>query len=172
MLRDERALAYFTLGTVKNTDTADLAAGLAALSDYDGNVLATTGRAVDPAELGALPANVVLADFAPQASVLPHVELLVSHAGAGTMLGGLCEGLAQVAVPRGTDQPDNAALLAAAGAGVVVPMDDYGTDAIRAAVAELTGDPSYAENARRVQAEIEAMPGADEVWAGLSEELG
>ncbi len=115
-----------------------------------------------------MPANVVLAEFVPQASVLPHVDLLVSHSGSGTMLGGLCHAIPQVAVPRGTDQPDNAALLARAGAGVVVPPEDYAAATIRAAVAEVTGDPSYAENARRVQAEIEAMPDADEVWAGLS----
>lgn len=168
LLADDQPLAYFTLGTVKNEATTDFAAGLAALSDFDGNVLATTGRPIDRDSLGALPGRLVLAEFAPQAAVLPHVDLLLSHAGAGTMLGGLCEGLPQVALPRGTDQPENAALLARAGAGVVVPMPEFGEPAIRAAVATLTGDSSYAEHARRVRAEIEAMPGADEVWAELA----
>ncbi len=165
---DERPLAYFTLGTIKNQETAELAQGLQALADFAGDVVATTGRAIGRDELGDLPANVVLAEFVPQASLLPHVDLLVSHSGSGTMLGGLCHAIPQVAVPRGTDQPENAALLARAGAGVVVPPEDYGVERIRAAVAEVTGDPAYAENARRVQAEIEAMPDADDVWAALS----
>ncbi len=76
--------------------------------------------AIDPDELGPLPANVVLAEFVPQASVLPHADLVVSHSGSGTMLGALALGIPQVAAPRGTDQPENAALLARAGAGVVV----------------------------------------------------
>ena len=84
------------------------------------------------------------------------------------MLGALALGIPQVAAPRGTDQPENAALLARAGAGVVVAQDDYGADALRSAIDQVVGDPSYAENARRVRAEIEAMPDADEVWARLS----
>ena len=94
LLNDEgRRLAYFTLGTVKNQDTDDFRAGLSALSGYDGRVLATTGRALDPDEgLGPVPDNVVLAEFVPQASVLPHADLVVPHCGSGTMLGALALG--------------------------------------------------------------------------------
>ena len=172
LLRDEGGpLAYFTLGTVKNEDTGEFRAGLGALAGYDGRVLATTGRPIDLGELGPLPANVVLADFVPQASVLPHTDLVVSHSGSGTMLGALALGIPQVAAPRGTDQPENAALLARAGAGVVVAQDDYGEESLRAAIEQVTADPSYADNARRVQAEIVAMPDADEAWARLSQGL-
>ena len=153
---------------MKNEDAADLATGLAGLAEYDGNVLATTGRPVDRDELGPLPPNVTLAAFVPQGSVLPHTDLVVSHSGSGTMLGALCHGIAQVAVPRGTDQPENAALLARAGAGVVVSAEDYSSPAVRTAVAEVTGDPAYARHARELQAEIAALPDADEVWGSLS----
>jgi UDP:flavonoid glycosyltransferase YjiC (YdhE family) len=169
LLRRDEPLAYFTLGTVKNEDTADFTTGLAGLDAYAGNVLATTGRPVDPTELGALPGNVTLAAFVPQASVLPHTDLVVSHSGSGTMLGALCHGIPQVAVPRGTDQPENAALLARAGAGVVVATDDFTATAVREAVASVVGDRSYTDSAGRVQAEIDAMPDADEVWASLSD---
>ena len=168
LLGREEPLAYFTLGTVKNEDAADLATGLAGLAEYDGNVLATTGRPVDPDELGPLPANVTLAAFVPQGSVLPHTDLVVSHSGSGTMLGALYHGIAQVAVPRGTDQPDNAALMARAGAGVVVPTEDYSSQAVRTAVAEVTAEPAYALRARELRAEIAALPAADEVWRSLS----
>ena len=129
--------------------------------------MVTTGRAVDTQHLGALPDNVLLATFLPQAELLPHLDLLVSHSGSGTMLGGLCHGVPQVAVPRGTDQPDNAALLARSGAGIVVAPEDYGVDSIRAAVITVTGDASYADAARLVQREIAAWPDADEVLALL-----
>ena len=77
----------------------------------------------------------------------------------------------QVAVPRGTDQPDNAALPArSGGAGVVVAPEDFGVESIRAAVATVTGDPSYGDAARRLQREIAAMPDADEVLARLLDE--
>ena len=164
----DRPVAYFTLGTVKNSDTADLAAGLMALEGYDGVVVATTGRRLDPDELGPVPANAVVAEFVPQAPLLQRADLLVSHSGSGTMLGGLVHGVPQVALPRGTDQPHNAALLARAGAGVVVAPQDYAATTIRAAVAEVTGDPAFRTAAERVRDEIAAMPDADAVWGGLS----
>jgi len=167
VLAADEPVAYFTLGTVKNTATGEFAAGLTALEGYDGVVVATTGRRLDPDELGAVPPNVVIEEFVPQDAVLARANLLVSHSGSGTMLGGLVHGVPQVALPRGTDQPQNAALLARAGAGVMVPPDEYDVEAIRTAVTTVTGDPSYRAAAERVRDEIAAMPEADAVWAGL-----
>lgn len=167
LLTGDRPIAYFTLGTVNNADAADFAAGLAALEEYDGVVVATTGRPIDPGELGAVPANAVVADFVPQAALLERTELLVSHSGSGTMLGGLVHGIPQVALPRGTDQPQNAELMARAGAGVVVAPEDYSVDTIRAAVAEVTGDPAFRAAAESIGHEIAAMPDADAVWADV-----
>jgi UDP:flavonoid glycosyltransferase YjiC (YdhE family) len=161
-------VAYFTLGTVKNADAADFKVGLAALEGYDGVVIATTGRRLDPEELGAMPANVVVEEFIPQAVVLGRADLLVSHSGSGTMLGGLVHGVPQVALPRGTDQPQNAALLAHAGAGVIVGPEDYAVDTVQAAVEEVTGNSKYRAAAERVRDESTAMPDADAVWAELA----
>ena len=161
-------VAYFTLGTVKNADAADFKVGLAALASYDGVVIATTGRRLDPEELGAVPVNAVVEEFIPQVAVLERADLLVSHSGSGTMLGGLVHGIPQVALPRGTDQPQNAALMADAGAGVVVSPEDYAVDTVQAAVEEVTGSSKYKAAAERVRDEIAAMPDADAVWAGVT----
>jgi UDP:flavonoid glycosyltransferase YjiC (YdhE family) len=168
VLAADGQIAYFTLGTVKNTDTADFKVGLAALEEYDGVVIATTGRRLDPDGLGPMPANAIVEEFVPQHSVLERADLLVSHSGSGTMLGGLVHGVPQVALPRGTDQPQNAALLARAGAGVIVAPQDYTVDTIRTAVRKVTDDPSFTTAAVRVRDEIAAMPDADTVWAGLT----
>ena len=168
VLAAEGPVAYFTLGTVKNADAADFKVGLAALADYDGVVIATTGRRLDPGELGAVPANAVVEEFVPQAAILARADLLVSHSGSGTMLGALAHGVPQVALPRGTDQPQNAALLDRAGAGVVVAPEDYALDTIRTAVGQVTGDPRFRAAAERVRDEIAAMPDADAVWAGIA----
>jgi UDP:flavonoid glycosyltransferase YjiC (YdhE family) len=170
VLLADRPIAYFTLGTVKNTDAADFATGLTALESYEGVVVATTGRRLGPDELGPVPANAVVAEFVPQASLLERADLLVSHSGSGTMLGGLVQGLPQVALPRGTDQPANAALLTRVGAGVVVAPEDYSVATIQAAVAEVTGDPTFRRAAERVRDEIAAMPSAETVWAALRSE--
>lgn len=168
VLAADRPVAYFTLGTVKNADAADFATGLSALADYDGTVVATTGRPHDLDVLGPLPPNAVVAEFVPQAAVLERAELLVSHGGSGTMLGGLAHGVPQVALPRGTDQPENAALLVRSGAGQMVAPEDYAVDSIAAAVADVTREPAFRAAAERVRDEIAAMPDADSAWAGIA----
>ena len=168
VLAADRPVAYFTLGTVKNADAADFKVGLAALEGYDGVVIATTGRRLDPEELGPVPPNAVVAEFIPQAALLGRADLLVSHSGSGTMLGALVHGVPQVALPRGTDQPQNAALVARAGAGLVVAPEDYAVGTIHAAVREVTGDPAFRAAAELVRDEIAAMPDADVVWAGIA----
>ncbi len=131
-------------------------------------MIATTGRRLDPDELGPLPANAVVEEFVPQAALLERADLLVSHSGSGTMLGGLVHGVPQVALPRGTDQPQNAALLVRAGAGLLVAPEDYAVDSIEAAVSRVTADPAFTIAAERVRDEIAAMPDADTAWAGLA----
>ena len=167
-LASDRPVAYFTLGTVKNADTSDFTTGLRALAGYDGTVVATTGRRLDREELGPIPANAVVAEFVPQAVLLERADLLVSHSGSGTMLGGLVHGVPQVALPRGTDQPDNAALLVRAGAGLLVGPEDYAVESIAAAVAAVTHDPRFRAAAERVRDEIAAMPDAETAWAALA----
>ena len=168
VLASDSPVAYFTLGTVKNADTRDFTTGLTALKEYDGTVIATTGRPIDSDELGPLPANAVVVEFVPQAAVLERADLLVSHSGSGTMLGGLVHGVPQVALPRGTDQPQNAALLVRAGAGLLVAPEDYAVESIAAAVTEVTGNPAFRAAAERVRDEIAAMPDADAAWASLA----
>ncbi len=168
VLAAEGPVAYFTLGTVKNADASDFATGLRGLAGYDGAVVATTGRPLDAAALGPLPPNAVVAEFVPQAAVLARADLLVSHSGSGTMLGGLAYGVPQVALPRGTDQPENAALLVRAGAGVLVAPEDYAVESIAAAVSAVVGDPAYRVAAERVRDEIAAMPDPDSAWAALA----
>nr|WP_246280416.1 glycosyltransferase [Cellulomonas humilata] len=168
VLATDQPVAYFTLGTVKNDDASDFRIGLQALSEYDGLVVATTGRQLDRDALGPIPTNAMVAEFVPQASLLDRVDLLVSHCGSGTMLGGLEHGVPQVALPRGTDQPENAALLERAGAGTVVAPDEYAVESIAAAVAAVTHDTAFRAAAERVRDEIAAMPDADAVCAALN----
>jgi UDP:flavonoid glycosyltransferase YjiC (YdhE family) len=51
---------------------------------------------------------------------------------------------------------------------VVVAPEDYAVTTIRAAVAEVTGDPAFRAAAERMRDEIAATPDADAVWADLN----
>ena len=117
------------------------------------------------------PSNVVVTGFVPQALLLERTDLLVSQAGAGTMLGALVHGLPQVCVPRGADQPWNAAAVERAGVGVVVPSDMFSGDAVREGVEHVLGRSSFSVAADGVAREIGQMPPAAVLLPELLETL-
>ena len=93
---------------------------LAGLRDLPIDLIVTVGRDLDPVDLGTQPANVHVERFMPQAALLPHCDLVVSHAGSGSVLGALAHGLPMVLLPIGADQPLNAARCQALGVADVL----------------------------------------------------
>ena len=88
------------------------------------DALVTTGAHADAATFGPLPGNVRVERFVPQAQVLERVAAVVSHAGAGTMLGAAGAGVPQVVVPLFADQWDNADAIGSSGAAVICEEDE------------------------------------------------
>lgn len=162
-------LVYLTLGTFSNSNLEVFHMLVEALAGLPVNVVATVGRDNDPASFGALPDNVRMARFVPQAELLPHCDLVVHHAGAGTAFGALAHGLPSVAVPQSADNFQIGRRLARAGAARVVMPDEASVTSVREAVAEVLDDHRYAASARQVAAEIAAMPTADEVATVLAD---
>jgi UDP:flavonoid glycosyltransferase YjiC (YdhE family) len=162
---------YFTLGTVFNHESGDLFARvLAGLRELPANLLVTVGREIDPATLGPQPANVRIERFVPQAEILPHVDLVVSHGGSGSVLGALAHGRPMVVLPMGADQPLNAARITALGVGRSLGAITATPDDVREAASSVLADASYRESASRVADEIAALPSPD-VAVGLLERL-
>ena len=96
----DRPVVYVTLGTFSNTNLALFRLLIDSVCSLPVNVVVTTGRDVDPADLGGLPAQVHARPFMPQEQLLPHCAAVVHHAGAGTIFGVLAHALPSVAVPR------------------------------------------------------------------------
>jgi UDP:flavonoid glycosyltransferase YjiC (YdhE family) len=109
-----------------------------------------------------------VAQFIPQAEVLPHCALVVHHAGAGTTFGILAHGLPSVALPQSADNFTIAARLAETGAAISVEPADVTSDAVRGAVNAIFAESNYAESARRLADEIAAMPPPADVAGRLS----
>ena len=117
----ERPLVYFTLGTIFNLESGDLFERvLAGLSGLPVSVVVTVGREVDPKALGPQPGNVRVEQYVPQSLLLPRCDLVVSHAGSGSVVGALAHGLPMVLLPIGADQPLNAARCEALGVARVL----------------------------------------------------
>jgi UDP:flavonoid glycosyltransferase YjiC (YdhE family) len=161
---------YVTLGTMFN-DLSVFRVLLDGLEQVDCAVVATVGRDKDPKLLEHSLANAIVEPYIPQDEVLPHVQVTVCHGGSGSMLAALAHGIPMLMIPQGADQFENALACREIGAAVVLMPDELSPRSVSSAVTMLLDDPKYTENARRVAAEIWAMPSPSAVLAILADRL-
>jgi UDP:flavonoid glycosyltransferase YjiC (YdhE family) len=132
--------------------------GLAALPL---RVLVTVGRHADPRELGALPANVHVAPWVPQADVMPHASVMVCHGGSGTMRGGLAAGVPLVILPLFADQAHNARRVAELGAGIALDGGPSAIPWLAESVRQVRADPAYRAAATEIAEDAWSLPPVD-----------
>jgi UDP:flavonoid glycosyltransferase YjiC (YdhE family) len=167
---DEKPTAYFTLGTEFNLESGDLFTRVVAgLRELPINVVVTVGRGIDPAELGEQPANVRVEQFIAQSVLLPHCDLVVSHAGSGSVIGALAHGLPSVLLPMGADQLHNAARCEQLGVGRTLDVMNATPTDVRDTAASLLGDVESRRRAEHLRDEARALPGASSVVARLEQ---
>ena len=163
--------AYVTLGTEFNLESGDLFPRvLAGLAGLRMNAVVTTGRDLDPSTFGPQPPHVLVTTYLPQADVLPQCDLVICHAGSGSVVGALAHGRPMVLLPMGADQPANAARAEALGLGRVLDVVRLTPDELAGAVEDVLADPSYQARAEAMRAECLALPGPDHA-VGLLERL-
>lgn len=127
---------------------------VAALATLPVRALVTTGPEVDPTDVvGTERIRVVRS--APHSAVLPHATAVVTHGGHGTVVKALAAGVPQLVIPLGRDQPDNAARVVAAGAGLRLPTK-AGPTAIARAVRRLLDEPALRDRAVALGAVLRA----------------
>jgi UDP:flavonoid glycosyltransferase YjiC (YdhE family) len=158
---------YVTLGTVTNQAPAVFRAVLDGCARVGVNVVVTTGPGIEVSSLGIESPTVLARDYLAQASVLPHCRAVISHGGAGTLLGALCHGLPQLFLPQGTDQPLNAAALVPTGAALSLTPEGFDADTVADSLRTLLADPSFTSAAAAFRDEIETMPSAEQVLDSL-----
>jgi UDP:flavonoid glycosyltransferase YjiC (YdhE family) len=88
------------------------------------------------------------------------------------MLGGLIEGIPQLILPQGADHFHNAAAVVGARAGRALRNDEQLPGAIAEAVGALLAEGPERAAARRIGADIEALPAPAEVAAMLLDFAG
>jgi UDP:flavonoid glycosyltransferase YjiC (YdhE family) len=160
---------YLTLGTVFNAESGDLLQrALAGVRELGLPAVVTTGRQIDPAELGPQPPHVRVQRWIPQAELLPWCRAVVSQGGSGIVTGALAHGLPSVLLPVGADQPLTAARVAELGAGVVLDPLTATPDEIAAAVRRVLDERAFAAAAGRLREEFLALPSAAEAVARVA----
>jgi UDP:flavonoid glycosyltransferase YjiC (YdhE family) len=135
---EERPFVLVSLSSMFQGQESTLRNICEAVSVLPIEVLVTTGRGIAP---NALPVSgdVEARSFVPHDAVLPSVDLVVTHAGFGTLMYSAGAGKPTLCLPNGRDQNDNAARVEALGLGRTL-SPDAAPAAIGSAVMDMLGD--------------------------------
>lgn len=120
--------------------------------------LLTAGPALDPSQL-RIPDNARSVAFVSHRTVLPHAALVITHAGWQTVNAALADGVPLVCIPDGRDQPDNAARVVVAHAGVRVSKKSS-PEKLRRVISQALEDQSIKQGARAMAGALARSDGA------------
>jgi hypothetical protein len=141
-------LVLVSFSTTYMAQEAVLQRTIDALAGLPVRGLVTTGPSVGASSL--IPsANTVIRSQIDHQMVLPHADAVVTHAGLGTVLAALTNGVPLLCLPMGRDQGANSEHVEAWGAGRAISPDAT-VEEIRVALAELLDSPKYRYRARRM----------------------
>ncbi len=143
---------------------------LEALEGQPVRVVATTNRPGSADALPRAPANAVVVDWLSYSQVMPHAALVVCHGGHGTVARSLGAGVPVLCCPHAGDMAENAARVAWAGSGLMLPRRLLGPRSLRLAARRIMDDPRFGARAGEIAAWARAHGGAAR-GAELVEEL-
>ena len=130
-----------------------------ALASLDMEALVTTGRGIEPEALIAGPSTTV-ERFVPHEVVLAQTNLLITHAGHGSVAAALTAGVPMLCVPPGGDQPFNTDRVVDLKLGEALdPTSSSG--AIGESVKRLLADMDLRQRSRDFAVTVSKEPGID-----------
>ena len=160
---------YVTAGTTHNSTPGLLETMVAALHDEAVNVVVTIGPDGDLDRFGPQPEHVRIERYIPQNTLLPHCDVVLCSAGAGTVLGALAHAIPLVVAPVATDQYEMAAQVEHAGAGRACSTQPLSPAAVRESFQEVNANPAYSAAAARLREQILSMPTPADLLPRLDE---
>ena len=162
-------LVLIAPSTAQDAEHRLLRAALEGLADAPVRLLATWNRRLPPRPL-RVPENARVVEWVTYSRTMPSCDVVVCHAGHGTLARALACGCAVVAAPAAGDMNENAARLEWAGAGVRVPRRFTSPRPLRLAVERALFEPSIRARAREL-ARWSADHDAADTAAALVERL-
>ena len=165
--RDGSRLIYVSLGSLGSADVALMKRLVDVLSRTPHRYVVSKGPQHDAYELAD---NMVGAEFLPQTSILPHVDLVITHGGNNTTTESMYFGKPMIVLPIFWDQHDNAQRVHEASYGVHVPTYAFEEQDLTSAIDGLLNDESLYQRMRAVSSRLQARPGTRRA-ADLIEEV-
>jgi UDP:flavonoid glycosyltransferase YjiC (YdhE family) len=148
----EEPLVLVSMSTTDMGQVDLLRRTVAALDQLPVRGLVTTGPGVDP-NLVAGTRRVAVVPAAPHNQIMRHASAVISHGGHGTVIKALANGLPQLVIPLGRDQPNNAARITHHGTGLQLKPTAT-TDVIAHSVQRLLHNDDIARRAARLGAAV------------------
>jgi UDP:flavonoid glycosyltransferase YjiC (YdhE family) len=158
------ALVYLSLGSLGSADVGLMRRLVAVLADTPHRYIVSKGP--QHAEIDLAP-NMWGAEFLPQTSIVPLVDLVITHGGNNTTTEAFHFGKPMVVLPLFWDQYDNAQRVDETGFGVRLPTYDFADGDLRGAIERLLGDAELRGRMARNGAEIQARDGVAKAAAAI-----
>jgi MGT family glycosyltransferase len=155
-LGEDGELVYLSLGSLGSADVELMTRLVDLLSRSPHRFIVSKGPQHTEFELAD---NMWGAELVPQPAILPHVDLVVTHAGNNTMTEALHYGKPMVALPLFWDQYDNAQRIAEAGVGVRLSTYECAADELLGAIESLLSDTGARDRAEAIAARLQADHG-------------
>ena len=150
------ALIYVSLGSLGSGDIALMRRLVKALEATPHRYVVSKGPQHDAYELAD---NMAGEEFLPQTSVLPAVDLVITHGGNNTVTECVHYGKPMVALPVFWDQHDNAQRIQEAGLGVRLPTYSFADHELAGAIDRLVDDADLARRLGDASRRLRASPG-------------
>jgi len=144
-------LLYIAVGTVYQASRQFFHDCFEAFSDPRFAVVLSVGRAVDPADLGEIPPNFIVAQYVPQLSVLQKADLFITHGGMNSINEAILYGVPLVVVPNTIEQTTNALRIEQLHAGLYLDHQELTVEKLRAAVLQVLTDREVPARLQRIQ---------------------
>ena len=157
----ERPIVYAALGTIAHAMPGIFELIIDALRDEDVELILAVGQ--DPDAFGPQSRNVHIEHYVPQTQMLPYCDVFISHGGFNSVKESLSCGVPLVVLPIMSDEPYSAERCQALGLGRAVGPAERSAETVRDAVRAVLSDSSYRERAEEFRAEMEALPGAEQI---------
>jgi MGT family glycosyltransferase len=150
------AVVYLSLGSLGSADVDLMRRLVEVLSQTDHRVVVSKGPQHQMFDLAD---NMVGAEFLPQPSILPQVDVAITHGGNNTVTECLHFGKPMVILPLFWDQYDNAQRMEELGWAVRLPTYTFEEHQLLRAIDRLAGDVRLREELGRLSRRLQATPG-------------
>lgn len=149
---DPRPLVVVSLSSTFQNQRKTIENTIEALARLPVRGLVTLGPAMAKENFPAYD-NITVLPSIPHSKVFPKATMVVTHAGHGTVMRALANGLPVVCLPMGRDQADNAARIVHHGAGLRLSSNAKPSHITRA-IKRVLSEPAFAHNAGQLKKSI------------------